>query len=73
MKPLKTLTHFNNLNAFGHYLAGLWEGDGHIGLKNKLYPKPSLHITMSKMQKPFLEKILKYLTDACHGSSVGSV
>lgn len=31
----------------GHYLAGLWEGDGNINIKDKNYPKPTIHISIS--------------------------
>ena len=43
----------------GSYLAGLFEGDGHIAIKDKRLknPKPTFHITFHKKDLPLAEKL----------------
>jgi hypothetical protein len=60
---------YNNKNNLGHYLAGLWHGDGNI---KKGYPKPTLHITFNITQLPYVKKLHKVLTNLC-GAKAGSI
>ena len=63
---------YKNKSNFGHYLAGLWEGDGNVSIKNKTYPKPTLQITFHKSQLPLAEKLLSVLESYCN-AKVGSI
>jgi LAGLIDADG endonuclease len=64
---------YNDDRLFGHYLAGLWEGDGNINIKDKFSPKPSVHITMHKQQAFYVKKLLCILRRRCNNDPVGSV
>lgn len=70
---LKQKTHvYHDTTMLGHYLAGLWEGDGNINIKDKNYPKPTIHITLHKQQEPYVKKLLALLSHLCE-DPVGSV
>lgn len=72
-KNLKQKTHiYHDTTMLGHYLAGLWEGDGNINIKDKNYPKPTIHITLHRQQAPCAKKLLSLLSRLC-SDSVGSV
>lgn len=48
----KQKTHvYHHTTMLRHYLAGLWEGDGNINIKDKNYPKPTIHIILHKRKK----------------------
>ena len=47
---------YHDSTMLGHYLAGVWEGDGHTK-KNKSSGKTTVHITMHKQQKVYAEKL----------------
>lgn len=67
-------THiYNDSLLLGHYLAGLWEGDGNINVKDKSSPKPTFHITFHKQQAPVAQKLLFVLRRICNQDPVGSV
>jgi LAGLIDADG endonuclease len=68
-KHLKT--HLNDVQSFGYYLAGVWEGDGNVGVKADRN-KPTLHITMHIEQAPYLNKLLNVL-ERQYNHSVGNV
>ena len=57
----------------GHYLAGVWEGDGNTNIKDKSSPKTTMHITMDKRQAPYAKKLLALLRRLCNNDPVGSV
>lgn len=63
---------YHDLNLLGHYLAGVWEGDGHIK-KNKSSGKTSLHLTMHKQQEPYVKKLLNLLRRLNKNDTIGSV
>jgi hypothetical protein len=63
---------YHDPTMLGHYLAGVWEGDGHTK-KNKSSGKTTLHITMHKQQKVYVEKLLGLLSGLCDKDPVGSV
>jgi hypothetical protein len=48
---------YKNDTDFGHYLAGLFEGDGHIIIPNT-GAKPSFHITFSIKNLILAQKLL---------------
>jgi hypothetical protein len=52
---------YHDPTMLGHYLAGVWEGDGHTK-KNFSSGKTTLHITMHKQQKVYVEKLLGLLS-----------
>lgn len=60
---------------FGSYLAGLWEGDGHVSLKDKrvVHPKPTFHITFHKKDLPLAKKLLAWIAVRVASANVGSV
>lgn len=63
---------YHDSTMLGHYLAGVWEGDGHTK-KNKSSGKTTVHITMHKQQKVYAEKLLGLLRRLCENDPVGSV
>ena len=58
MKNIYNTTVYLCPQAFGHYFAGRWEGDGHVHIKDVTTGKPSLHITMGFKQKPSAQTLL---------------
>lgn len=68
----KTGHVYHDSTMLGHYLAGVWEGDGHTK-KNKNSGKTTVHITMHKQQKVYVEKLLSLLSRLCDNDPVGSV
>ena len=70
---LKQKIHiYNDTTMLGHYLAGLWEGDGNVNIKDKNYPKPTIHITLHRQQGPCAKQLLALLSRLCN-DPVGSV
>jgi hypothetical protein len=69
-----TNTPYNNFD-FGPYLAGLFEGDGHVAIKDKRFahPKPTFHITFHKKDLPLAEKLHRLICVHAGESAVGSV
>lgn len=63
---------YHDTNMLGHYLAGLWEGDGNTNIKDKNSPKTTLHITVHRQQAPFIKKLLNLLRRLCD-DPVGSM
>ena len=57
----KSSCFYHDSTMLGHYLAGVWEGDGHTK-KNKSSGKTTVHITMHKQQKVYAEKLLGLLS-----------
>ena len=51
---------YHDITMLGHYLAGVWEGDGHIK-KNKNSGKTTIHITMHKQQEVYAKQLLRLL------------
>jgi hypothetical protein len=64
---------YQNPHWLGYYLAGLWEGDGHLNIKDRSYPKPTLHITLHKKQVICLQKLMFALKRFCKSDSIGSI
>lgn len=64
---------YNDSVLLGHYLAGLWEGDGNINVKDKSFPKPTFHITLHKQQVPLIQKLILVLRRLCNNDPVGSI
>ena len=58
---------YENSIILGSYLAGLWEGDGHITLQEN--NKPSFHINFNIKDAPVAEKLLNYITRHCPPAS----
>lgn len=56
-----TISNNNKPNRLGSYLAGLWEGDGHIGIPNREGASPYLAITFNKKDKPLVYKLKEVL------------
>ena len=54
---------YKNQTILGSYLAGLWEGDGHITIKKKI--KPSFHINFNIKDAAVAKKLLNYITHKC--------
>ena len=69
---LKQSKVYKSKSNFGHYLAGLWPGDGNFSIKNKAYPKPTLQITFHKNQLPLAERLLSVL-ESMGKSKIGSI
>ena len=57
--------YYKEPNQLGHYLAGLWEGDGNIAVKNPKYPKPTVVITFHKSQAPLAEALRNTISKMC--------
>ncbi len=55
----------------GSYLAGLWEGDGHITIA-KRGGKPAFHISFNIKDSPVAKKLLNYIQHKCN-SNAGSI
>lgn len=51
----KKFSVYKNISVFGSYLAGLWEGNGHISARNQ--GAPSFHITFNIKEKPLALKL----------------
>jgi hypothetical protein len=64
---------YNNDKIFGSYLAGLWEGDGSVAIKDKNFPKPTFHITFHIHQTPLAKKLLNVIMRRCGNVKVGSI
>lgn len=62
---------YKNEQILGSYLAGLWEGDGHVAIRQNR--KPTFHVTFHISQQPLVEKLLSHITNRCNGTKVGSV
>lgn len=63
---------YKDLELFGSYLAGLWEGDGNIRLAFG-NAKPSISITFHKCDAPLAEKLLLHISSKCNKAKVGAV
>lgn len=67
------MNYRNNELIFGSYLAGLWEGDGYVAIKDKRSPKPTWHITFNISSSPLAEKLLECIKKKSNDSKAGSV
>lgn len=56
---------YNKNPLFGSYLAGLWEGDGHINRKSRLTYKPTLGFTFGSNQRPLVLHLKAFFDSAC--------
>nr|AOC61559.1 putative LAGLIDADG homing endonuclease [Gloeotilopsis planctonica] len=73
-KTISNKTHvYTDYVLLGHNLAGLWEGDGNINVKDKSYPKPTFHITLHIQQVPCIQKLMLILRRLCNNDPVGSI
>ena len=63
---------YKNKLILGSYLAGLWEGDGCVLMKQQQHFKPTINITFHKNQGVFAEKLLQTFSIQCK-EKVGSV
>ena len=68
----QTKSIYLDKRVLGSYLAGLWEGDGHITI-SKNGKKPRFHITFNIKDLPLVQKLLNILTAKCSGLKVGSI
>lgn len=59
----------------GPYLAGLFEGDGHVAIKDKSlkHPKPTFHITFHKKDLPLAQKLYDLIACRAGSGKVGSI
>ena len=64
-------TIYTEPQMFGSYLAGLWEGDGHITVAQS-GGKPSFHITFHIKELPLAEKLLSHIELQCNANA-GSI
>lgn len=73
------MSNYKNNFDFGSYLAGLFEGDGHVAIKDKrlAHPKPTFHITFHKKDLPLAKKLYHLISMRCGAAAlknpVGSV
>lgn len=66
------MTYANNKLIFGSYLVGLWEGDGHVAIKDKRSPKPTWHITFNLCSAPLAEKLSICIKKASNDAKVST-
>lgn len=59
----QTKSIYLNKEILGSYLAGLWEGDGHISI-SKNGKKPRFHITFNIKDSPVAKKLLNYIRES---------
>ncbi len=65
---------YRDKDTIGAYLAGLWEGDGHIMISKSNTSRPSLHITFNIKDLPLAKKLLTFLVNnCCPNTKVGSI
>lgn len=62
---------YKNNNLLGSFLAGLWEGDGHV-IMSKNNKRPSFHITFNSKDLALAKKLLTFMISKC-GAKVGSI
>jgi LAGLIDADG endonuclease len=66
-----TMTYKNQQNL-GSYLAGLWEGDGHVVMPKTGY-RPSFHITFHINELPLAEKLLQIIKNESKDLKAASI
>lgn len=62
---------YKNEQILGSYLAGLWEGDGSVGIRKGR--KPNIIITFHRKEAPVAYKLLAIITNKCNNAIVGSI
>lgn len=63
--------NYTKKQILGSYLAGLWEGDGHITIA-KAGGKPAFHISFNIKDSAVAKKLLNYIMHKCN-SNAGSI
>nr|ATP01416.1 hypothetical protein [Ulva flexuosa] len=62
MTIYNNLAIYKNKDLLGSYLAGLWEGDGHIKINKCRNCRPSFHITFNILDNVLAQRLLDVLT-----------
>lgn len=62
MTIYNNLAIYKNNDLLGSYLAGLWEGDGHIKINKCRNCRPSFHITFNILDNVLAQRLLDALT-----------